>query len=93
MAKCEDCGREMQLAPSCLTVPILIERTAYERIPWGKTKAGRCHDCGVEPGGVHHLGCDEERCPKCHRQLISCDCEDKVPLLPAAIGTPTHPSP
>ena len=23
---------------------------------------------------IHQLGCDHEECPKCHRQLISCDC-------------------
>ncbi len=86
MAKCEDCGREMLLAPSCLTVPILIERTPYRRVPQRKTKAGRCHDCGVEAGGVHHLGCDAERCPRCGGQLFICECAGKVLVRgPAAI--------
>ena len=35
---------------------------------------GRCGDCGVEPGGYHHLGCDLARCPRCARQLITCGC-------------------
>jgi hypothetical protein len=80
----------MLLASGCLTVPIVIERTAYERIPQRKTKAGRCHDCGVEADGVHHLGCDAERCPRCGGQLISCECRGKVLIRgKAAIRTPS----
>lgn len=37
----------------------------------------RCHDCNVAKGGFHHPGCDVERCPKCHGQLISCGCLDE----------------
>ena len=36
----------------------------------------RCPDCNVVPGGKHHAGCDQEYCPKCGGQLISCDCFD-----------------
>ncbi len=35
----------------------------------------RCHDCAVLPGHYHHVGCDWEECPRCHGQLIGCDCE------------------
>jgi hypothetical protein len=34
----------------------------------------RCDDCGVARGGLHHLGCDLQRCPRCTGQLISCGC-------------------
>jgi|WetSurMetagenome_2_1015567.scaffolds.fasta_scaffold09629_2 hypothetical protein len=34
----------------------------------------RCPDCNVAPGGKHHSNCDNEHCPKCGGQLISCDC-------------------
>ena len=34
-----------------------------------------CHDCGAAVGALHHPGCDLERCPRCRRQLISCDCK------------------
>ena len=38
----------------------------------------RCPDCNVAPGGRHHAGCDQEYCPKCGGQLISCDCFDTI---------------
>ena len=34
----------------------------------------RCPDCNVAPGGIHHEGCDQEICPKCGGQLVSCTC-------------------
>lgn len=33
-----------------------------------------CHDCGVKEGEVHDYGCDNEICPFCGNQLISCRC-------------------
>lgn len=35
----------------------------------------RCHDCGVALGRIHHPGCDLEECPRCHGQLLSCECD------------------
>jgi len=31
-----------------------------------------CGDCAVEEGQLHEEGCDQERCPVCNRQLLSC---------------------
>ena len=46
-------------------------------MPTSQTKP-ICHDCGVEEGQYHLLGCDMERCPFCGGQLISCDCPYKL---------------
>ena len=34
----------------------------------------RCGDCGCIEGQLHVMGCDQEHCPFCGGQLISCDC-------------------
>jgi hypothetical protein len=79
MAICEDCNREMTLAASCEVRAVDLAGARYLRIPYQpRWNAGdstkRCGDCGVRPGGYHHLGCDLERCPRCHGQLFCCDC-------------------
>lgn len=33
-----------------------------------------CPDCACPGGGYHHPGCDNEECPQCHRQALSCAC-------------------
>lgn len=33
-----------------------------------------CVGCAVKQGFYHVFGCDNEHCPKCNRQAISCDC-------------------
>jgi len=62
---------------------ILNDTKTYSRIKvgeeydfyYGETdKKIRCDDCNALLGEYHHLGCDCERCPKCHGQLISCEC-------------------
>lgn len=79
MAVCELCHQEMTTATSCTVAELHIGGEAvavlrYGKDPgWGRAR-GPCGDCGVEPGGLHHLGCDIQACPRCHRQLISCGC-------------------
>ena len=78
---CGRCGNAFSLGISC----------TGEIMPDGKTPAIRygleqpfvagvpvqpsCHDCGVRPGGLHHLHCDVEQCARCGGQLLGgCSC-------------------
>lgn len=81
MAICEVCGQEMNTAPSCEATTIDIGGEEYHLIPYGQETrldriaiTPRCRDCGTLAGGFHHPGCDVAECPRCHGQLISCDC-------------------
>ena len=83
MAICDDCKQEMTVAAGCTLETIVIEDEPMTRIRcgaegrhYGPPSKLRCHDCGVWPGQLHHLGCHWERCPGCGRQLITCGCLD-----------------
>jgi hypothetical protein len=69
----------MLVAASCVVKGLRVDGVMYNleayRAPRGHAGL-RCGDCGVQPGGYHHLGCDMMRCPRCRRQLISCGCWD-----------------
>lgn len=41
---------------------------------WPEDWPANCHDCRTPQGGLHHPGCDAERCPRCLHQAISCGC-------------------
>ncbi|NLT67501.1 MAG: hypothetical protein GXX84_12940 [Acidobacteria bacterium] len=87
MAVCNRCGKEMSDASvtTCegndsVTYP---DGKALPTVPYDPgrlhlPKWFRCPDCNVVPGGRHHSNCDQEYCPNCGGQLISCDCFDAV---------------
>ena len=75
MGVCKYCGFEMMEADSCAETPIVIEGRSYRPIEFDQEPGGRrCGDCNVRPGGVHHHGCDAERCPACGDQSLGCGC-------------------
>ena len=89
MVTCEDCRREMKLAASCDIRLIKLRGEWYRLDPYlpppdTPDPTARCGDCGVRPGGNHHLGCDMVECPRCGGQLIGCGCWDEDTL--AATG-------
>ncbi len=82
MARCDYYRKEMMNEDSCTPHAYYSkdENRNYAAVPYylrypdAQGVPTRCHDCNVKVGGYHHPGCDEERCPRCGRQLISCDC-------------------
>ena len=70
MAVCTYCDHEMLSGASC-TVKVL-HRAGVALLLERATR--RCGDCGVDRGGLHHLGCDMQRCPECRGQLFGCGC-------------------
>ena len=81
---CPYCGNDMRKGKSCEPI-IIIDGKKYTRdnsennTPFDNTdiypgKDVACGDCGVI-NGIHHMGCDVERCPK-HpkKQFITCTC-------------------
>lgn len=71
--ECESCGQEMKDQVSC-TLQVYSDTPDVPRLPYPEDSDGNCHDCLTPPGGLHHPGCDMERCPRCHGQLITCRC-------------------
>jgi len=66
------CGQPMESGLACT----ILQMRGESRLPCTPAEApyGYCHDCLVQPGQLHHVGCDMERCPVCGDQAISCDC-------------------
>jgi hypothetical protein len=64
---------------TCLVPVIEIDGHQYRRSKYHFGEEwGRCHDCEIKHGGIHHAFCDVEKCPVCDDQLISCDCKGKA---------------
>ena len=68
---CQLCKQVMKEVDGCIVQTVYCNDTAYARIPASED----CSDCGAKAGQVHHYGCDQERCPACGGQLISCSCD------------------
>jgi hypothetical protein len=50
-------------------------------------KRATCPDCGTKEGQLHILSCDQESCPFCGNQLLSCDCRYEKLGIDVSPGT------
>lgn len=84
MAECFACLKDMLTVDGCVSDrKIIIGGEVYDPIRYGEghhfantefEAEGRCHDCNVKVGEIHHPGCDMETCPNCNGQYFICDC-------------------
>lgn len=80
MAMCRYCNRDMLKAKGCIPIPVILKNgKTYQPLRFGSedghgSPGERCGDCNAFYGEYHHPGCDNERCPVCGGQAISCDC-------------------
>ena len=81
VSRCQYCGRNMAASVPCTVATLTIGGEVYERVVFGQEEDqgpysfSRCPDCAAPLGGLHHLGCDWEQCPRCGGQLLGCGCD------------------
>ena len=77
-AICLICNREMVKGGGCDDYT-LVEANGkkHKRVPVAEG-IDHCGDCNAGSGNIHHEGCDQERCPACGGQLISCRCKLEI---------------
>lgn len=88
MSVCTVCHQEMTSQVACTEPVYTIRGRSIQRLPYPDGDLSwpeNCGDCGTPLGGLHHPGCDMERCPndQCaargrfaadRAQAITCGC-------------------
>ena len=75
--QCQLCGIDLSVGVSC--IPDLRRGV----VPFGResglgANSAACRDCGVQTGGVHHLGCAVAWCAIHDEQRLRCSCDREV---------------
>jgi len=80
MSTCKRCGEDMSL-PTTTTCKgnaftEYVDGLELGSVPYepGPYTPDRCRDCGMAPGGMHHLHCCVEQCARCGAQKLMCLC-------------------
>ena len=68
---CKNCEEN-----SCSYHYVKLDGKIYPRINTYFNIGEICRDCIIlnRRGNYHHFGCEMEMCPRCRKQLLSCDC-------------------
>lgn len=69
--RCRLCKKIMNRAKGCDVKTVFCNGKQFTRIK----AVEDCDECGAKTGHYHHYGCDQEVCPSCRQQLLSCGCE------------------
>jgi hypothetical protein len=88
MAICKACKGNMSLVDGCGIIPVdTNDGKRHAPVRYKAEEGERCHDCNCADNHHHHPGCDMERCPVCHGQLISCGCLEEAEDNPEITDT------
>lgn len=87
---CQRCKHWIVPAGECLPMYVVEfpDGTRASAIPYRSNGGHLCPDCGVISGSVHHRNCDQERCPRCGSQLLTCGCAFAANAKQATEGEP-----
>lgn len=83
--ECSLCGQDMTdpKVEGCSENPLFYDHEgAFKPVP--NDLEVPCPECGCHPGKPHHAACPRERCPVCHKAIISCPCgrtEDEINMI------------
>ena len=81
MASCKYCGLTKFSSKGCIGQPFEFnDGKTIKPLKYGEDRNYEilhtaCPGCGCHKGYYHHPGCNQEVCPVCGKQAISCHCE------------------
>ena len=70
---CGGCMRPIEIGNESCDHKWQLPHTLLETEP--------CPSCLVQPGGLHHAGCEYATCPVCREQFNECPCEKTDPEM------------
>src|SRR5262249_13409803 len=88
------CGAGADAGVSCRETTLNLGKHHRLRIRFGEWRPLRaadeqCPECGTRRGGIHHVGCVLEQCPRCEGRLAACSCpRSDMPASATAPGAP-----
>ena len=82
MMRRKGCNQNMLEVDTCLCEEVISRKDGrtYKRDSTFSLPDGRCEKCGVveAPGNYHHVGCENEACPRCGDFVWLCDCDMEI---------------